>query len=86
MNALKISMGCVAVTTGFPCNPFMNFARQTMTSEKTLYSALSGVPGRVTQAIPGTLPFIVTTNAIMKYNSIACKVLTELVLARPNSH
>jgi hypothetical protein len=32
------------------------------------------------------LPFRVTTNAIMKYNSIACKVLTELVLARTNGH
>jgi hypothetical protein len=36
--------------------------------------------------IPGTLPFVVTTNAIMKYNSIACKVLTELVLAYANRH
>ena len=37
-------------------------------------------------AISGTLPFLVTTNAIMKYNSIACKVLTELVLAPTNRH
>jgi hypothetical protein len=36
--------------------------------------------------IPGTLPFVVTTNAIMKYNSIACKVLTELVLAPTHRH
>ena len=35
---------------------------------------------------PGILPFCITTNVIMKYNLIACKVLTELVLARIGGH
>ena len=37
-------------------------------------------------SISGTLPFIDTTNAILKYNSIVRKVLIELVLARSNGH
>ena len=34
----------------------------------------------------GTVPFLITTHAIMKYNLIACKVLIELVLARTIRH
>jgi hypothetical protein len=33
-------------------------------------------------SIEDTVPFPITTDAIMEYNLIACKVLIELVLAR----
>jgi hypothetical protein len=36
--------------------------------------------------IQSNLPFSITTNTIMKYNLIVCKVLTELVLARTSRH
>jgi hypothetical protein len=36
--------------------------------------------------LPSKLPFSITTNTIMKYNLIVCKVLTELVLARKIRH
>ena len=37
-------------------------------------------------SISSHLPFSIRTNTILKYNSIAGKVLTELVLARKNPH
>ena len=46
---------------------------------ETFPAGLDDLPLR---GIIGTMPFLGTTNAIMNYNSIACKVLTELVLAR----
>jgi hypothetical protein len=37
-------------------------------------------------SIYDTVSFPVTTDTIMEYNLIACKVLTELVLARAGGH
>jgi hypothetical protein len=64
---------------------FMNFGAIVELDGKR--SALSRVASLDSPApIPGTLPLIDTTNAIMKYNLIACNVLTELVLAHTNRH
>jgi hypothetical protein len=37
-------------------------------------------------SIEDTVSFPITTDAIMEYNLIACKVLIELVLARASGH
>jgi hypothetical protein len=44
------------------------------------------VARRTPGKISGTVSFRVTIKAILQYNSIACKVLTELVLAYANRH
>src|ERR1700739_3102252 len=49
------------------------------------FAAVSSVcPGRPRQLVSSQLSPLATINGLMAFNLIACKLLTELVLARPN--
>jgi hypothetical protein len=63
---------------------FIKIAWHNIFQEPKRASRVDWIPGR--RRISIHLPFRIRTNTIIKYNLIAVKVLTELILARKNGH
>ena len=81
----KMIVGCVAGISG--AGHFVHvFCPAKDDFERNVPHGAEWFSGASPSKIPGTVPFHVTTNVIMKYNLLACKVLTELVLAHANRH